>query len=153
MASAILHDPAPSLSPDAAGPSFVNLTTWAWQSGVQTENLTATLGAQSATAALTPLSMTLTTDGPTASGIPSVCQSANGVIGLKDTSGSADPSAPGCGLKFTRPTAPGAHYTTHADVTWQVTWTSPQVAGVQTLPDIHMITDTPVTAAEIESID
>jgi enoyl reductase len=98
-------------------------------------------------------SMTLTTDGPTASGIPTVCQSANGVIGLKYTSGSADPTAPGCGLQFTRATASGAHYTIHADVTWQVTWTSPQVVGVQTLPDIHMVTDTQITVREIQSVN
>lgn len=152
--SAILPNPAPKLSPDAAGPSRVNLTTWAWQPAVQTKDLTGTLGALSATAVMTPASMTLTTDGPTAGGIPAVCQSSNGGIGVKwEASGSADPSAPGCGLKFTRPTAPGAHFTIHADVTWKVTWTSPQVNGVQTLPDIHMLTDTPVTVTEIQSVN
>lgn len=150
--SAILPLNPPTFAPDAKNPSVVNLATWAWQSGPDStvRDLTATLGAQAATVVMTPASMTLTTDGPTASGIPNVCQrSGDDTLGVPFTAGRNNPTAPGCGLQFSVQRA----YNVTADVTWRITWTSPQVAGVQTLPDIHMTTTTPITAHEIQTIN
>lgn len=150
LKSTMLPPPAPKFSPAATGPSFVNLTTWAWQDGGKTLNLTATAGPQSATVLMTPTAMTLTTNGPTASGIPTQCLNVNGMIGVPWTpDAAANPSTPGCGVKFT---APGV-YTIHAEGTWKITWTSPQVVGVQTLPDVHLATDTQITAREVQSIN
>jgi hypothetical protein len=151
LASVTLPPPTPTFSPAATGPSFVNLTTWAWQQ-VRKEfplNLTASDGAQSATVFMTPTAMTLTTDGPTASGIPAVCTDTNGFIGVPYAPGDTDPVPPGCGLKFT---APG-NYVIHTRGTWKITWTSPQVQGVQTFPDVQLTTDTAVTVKEIQSIN
>ncbi len=149
LASTVLPPPTPTFSPDPTQPSYVNLPTWAWQSAGNTLDLTATLGAQSATVVMTPTAMTVTSDGPTARGVPNVCRQVGTVIGVPWVRGDSEPTSPGCGLTFT---APG-NYVVHADVIWQITWTSPQVTGVQTFPDVHMNTDTAITSKEIETIN
>lgn len=149
LASAILPKNPPTFAPAAGAPSVVNLATWAWQADGKTRDLTASLVPQAATVLMTPISMTLTTDGPTAGGIPNVCQKSGDTIGVVYAGAQNNPAAPGCGLEFS---VPGTYNVT-ADVTWQITWTSPQVAGVQTLPDIHMTTTTPITAQEIQTVN
>jgi hypothetical protein len=149
LASTILPTQAPTFAPAAGQPSVVNLSTWAWQPDGKVLDLTATLGPQAATVVMTPASMALTADGPTTAGVPSTCQRAAGIIGVPYTAGQNNPTAPGCGLEFS---AQGAYNVT-ADIDWQITWTSPQVVGVQTMPDIHMRTTTPLTAQEIQTIN
>lgn len=56
-------------------------------------------------------------------------------------------------LKFTAPNASGSGYNVHADVDWKITWTSNETNGVQTLPDVHVITNTPITVKELQSIN
>jgi hypothetical protein len=162
LKSTILANPAPTFSPAATGTSYVNLATWAWQpwqqpqpgqSGFKVANLIGTLNGLTVTVVMTPASMTLTSDGPTASGIPATCQGAADGIGVAWATGDSDPSAPGCGLKFTAPNTSGSSYNVHADVDWKITWTSNQTNGDQTLPDVHMTTNTPITVKEIQSIN
>jgi enoyl reductase len=142
--------PKPKVSP--TGKQTVGLATWVWGT-VTTKNLSITAslaGVGSSTVTATPVSVTVTTGGPSSPGsikCPVVTTSKGSTFG---TAYSANASS-NCTFKYTHPTAAHSSYNLVLSVRWEVDWVGHTGGGWP----VYLSTtsgDTPLTVQEIEAV-
>ncbi|WTU15473.1 hypothetical protein OG787_15910 [Streptomyces sp. NBC_00075] len=139
-----------------AGPTKVNLPTWAWLDGADFKPVSVTASVpvlnMSATATAEPFSLQIepgTADAVTypASG---VCQFNHGSIGEPYAAGKAAQTPP-CGVKYLRSSGDGT-FPLRATVTWKITWTGTGGAG-DDLPDGNFGATQDVVVQEIQAVN
>ncbi|KPI18763.1 hypothetical protein OK074_7846 [Actinobacteria bacterium OK074] len=141
-----------------AGPTKVNLRTWAWldKGDFKPVSVTASLTSPGlnirATTTATPVSLTLqpgTTDAETYPASGSCTFNADGSIGEPWAKGKSGEDPP-CGIKYLRASGSGT-YPLKATLTWKITWEGS--TGEGTFPDGTFGATQDITVQEIQSVN
>lgn len=140
-----------------AGPTKVNLPTWAWLDATQFKPVSVTASVpvlrMQATTVAEPVSLRIepgTTDAQVypASG---VCTFTGGHIGEPYATGKADRTPP-CGVKYLRSSGNGT-YPLRATITWKIHWTGTGVNNPVNLPDGEFGAQQDVVVQEIQAVN
>ncbi|MEW2115878.1 hypothetical protein AB0945_11890 [Streptomyces sp. NPDC005474] len=140
-----------------AGPTKVNLPTWAWLDAAQFKPVSVTasvpvLGMQATTVA-EPVSLRIEPGTADAQVYPAsgVCTFVGGRIGEPYATGKAGRTPP-CGVKYLRSSGNGS-YPLRATITWKIHWTGTGVNAPQALPDGEFGAEQAVVVQEIQAVN
>ncbi|MEU6226942.1 hypothetical protein [Streptomyces sp. NPDC047042] len=140
-----------------AGPTKVNLPTWAWLDSAQFKPVSVTasvpvLGMQATTVA-EPQSLRIEPGTADAQVYPAsgVCTFVDGRIGEPYATGKAGQTPP-CGVKYLRSSGDGT-YSLRATITWKIHWTGTGVNAPQALPDGEFGAEQAVVVQEIQAVN
>ncbi|MEH0418841.1 hypothetical protein QA861_15540 [Streptomyces sp. B21-083] len=139
-----------------AGPTKVNLPTWAWLDGAAFKAVSVSASVpvlnMYATATAEPVSLRIEPGTAEAATYPAsgVCAISNGSIGEPYAEGKAKETPP-CGVKYLRSSGDGT-YPLQATVTWKTTWTGSGGAGGD-LPDGSFGATQDVVVQEIQAVN
>ncbi|MDX3456931.1 hypothetical protein PV396_34125 [Streptomyces sp. ME02-8801-2C] len=157
LAYAAIRVPSTKVTLAPAGPTKVNLPTWAWLDSAQFKPVSVTasvpvLGMQATTVA-EPQSLRIEPGTADAQVYPAsgVCTFVNGRIGEPYATGKAGRTPP-CGVKYLRSSGDGS-YPLRATITWKIHWTGTGVNAPQALPDGEFGAEQAVVVQEIQAVN